>query len=108
MRRAGAITTEAHVAAMRVARPGAFEYELEAEVEYTFRRRGAFGRGYPPSVGAGANATILHYIENQDQLAAGQLVLIDAGAEVDCYTADVTRTFPCGGRFSPPQRKLYD
>jgi len=106
--RAAAITAEAHVAAMRAARPGAFEYELQAVIEYTFRRRGALGPGYASIVGAGVNATILHYVDNTARLEAGQLVLVDAGAELDYYTADVTRTFPCGGRFSPAQRRVYD
>ena len=108
LRRAAAITSEAHVAAMQSARPGVFEHQLEAEIEYVFRRRGAFGPGYGTIVGAGANATVLHYVDNSAALAAGDLVLVDAGAEVDYYTADVTRTFPCGGRFSPAQRRLYD
>ncbi len=108
MAKAGAITGEAHVAAMKAARPGAYEYELEAAIEYTFRRRGAVGPGYTTIVGAGKNATILHYIENKDRLVEGDLVLVDAGAEYDYYTADVTRTFPCGGKFTPLRRKLYD
>jgi Xaa-Pro aminopeptidase len=106
--RAATITAEAHVAAMRAGKPGVTEYELEALVEYTFRRRGAVGPGYGTIVGAGRNATILHYVENKDPLVAGDLVLIDAGAEVDYYTADVTRTFPCGGKFTPLKRKLYE
>src|SRR6185369_6692152 len=89
MARAAAITGEAHVAAMKAARPGAYEYELEAAIEYAFRRRGANGPGYTTIVGTGRNATILHYIENKDRLAEGDLVLVDAGAEYDFYTADV-------------------
>jgi Xaa-Pro aminopeptidase len=108
MARAAAITGEAHVAAMKAAKPGAYEYELEAAIEYTFRRRGGNGPGYTTIVGAGRNATILHYVENKDRLEAGDLVLVDAGAEYDFYTADVTRTFPCGGKFTPLRRKLYD
>ena len=107
-RRAAAITAEAHTAAMRAARPGVNEGELEALIDYTFRRRGGAGPGYPTIVGAGVNATILHYVENNAPLAAGQLLLVDAGCEVDGYTADVTRTFPVGGRFSEPQRRLYE
>jgi Xaa-Pro aminopeptidase len=107
-RRAAAITAEAHSAAMRAARPGVNEGEIEALIDYTFRRRGGTGPGYPTIVGGGANATILHYVENNAPLAAGQLLLIDAGCEVDGYTADVTRTFPVGGRFSPAQRRLYE
>jgi Xaa-Pro aminopeptidase len=107
-RRAAAITAEAHTAAMRTARAGVNEGEIEALIDYTFRRRGGAGPGYPTIVGGGANATILHYVENNATLAAGQLLLVDAGCEVDGYTADVTRTFPVGGRFSEPQRRLYE
>lgn len=107
LERAGKITGEAHVAAMKAAKPGAYEYELQAAVEYTFKRHGATP-GYTSIVGTGRNATILHYIENDAKLAAGDLVLIDAGAELDGYTADVTRTFPCGGSFTPARRKLYE
>jgi Xaa-Pro aminopeptidase len=107
-RRAAAITAEAHTAAMRAARPGVNEGEIEALIDYTFRRRGGTGPGYPTIVGGGVNATILHYVENNATLAAGQLLLVDAGCEVDGYTADVTRTFPVGGRFSEPQRRLYE
>jgi Xaa-Pro aminopeptidase len=108
LRRAAAITCEAHIAAMRAGRPGVGEHELEALVDYTFRRRGGNGRGYNTIVGAGANATILHYIENRATIAPGDLVLIDAGCELDYYTADVTRTFPASGRFSPAQRAVYE
>jgi Xaa-Pro aminopeptidase len=107
-RRAAAITAEAHAAAMRTARPGVNEGEIEALIDYTFRRRGGTGPGYPTIVGGGVNATILHYVENNATLAPGQLLLVDAGCEVDGYTADVTRTFPAGGRFSEPQRRLYE
>jgi Xaa-Pro aminopeptidase len=107
-RRAAAITAEAHASAMRAARPGVNEGEIEALIDYTFRRRGGAGPGYPTIVGGGVNATILHYVENNAPLAGGQLLLVDAGCEVDGYTADVTRTFPVGGRFSEPQRRLYE
>jgi Xaa-Pro aminopeptidase len=107
-RRAAAITAEAHTAAMSAARPGVNEGEIEALIDYTFRRRGGTGPGYPTIVGGGVNATILHYVENRSPLAAGQLLLVDAGCEVDGYTADVTRTFPAGGRFTDPQRRLYE
>jgi Xaa-Pro aminopeptidase len=107
-RRAAAITAEAHAAAMRAARPGVNEGEIEALIDYTFRRRGGTGPGYPTIVGGGVNATILHYVENNAPLAAGQLLLVDAGCEVDGYTADVTRTFPVGGRFGAAQRRLYE
>jgi Xaa-Pro aminopeptidase len=108
LRRAAAITAEAHVAAMRAARAGGTEREIEALVDYTFRRLGGTGPGYGTIVGAGANATILHYVENASPLAGGELLLIDAGAEVDGYTADVTRTFPVGARFTDPQRRFYE
>src|SRR5580698_829799 len=108
LRQAAEITAEAHVAAMRTARAGGSEREIEALIDYTFRRRGGTGPGYGTIVGAGANATILHYVENASPLARGDLLLIDAGCEVDGYTADVTRTFPIGARFSDPQRRLYE
>jgi len=108
MRRAAAITAEAHTAAMRAARPGATEYELEALIDYTFRRRGGTGPGYPSIVGGGVNATILHYVENNATLAGDTLLLVDAGCEFEGFTADVTRTFPVGGRFSETQRRFYE
>jgi len=108
LRNAAAITNEAHAAAMRAARPGATEYELEALINFTFRKSGGMGPGYSTIVGSGDNATILHYIENDRVLESGDLVLIDAGCELDYYTADVTRTFPVSGRFTAPQRKVYE
>ena len=107
LRRAAAITAEAHTAAMRAAAPGVAEYQLEALIDYTFRRAGGSGPGYTTIVGAGANATVLHYIENHAQLGPTDLVLVDAGCELELYTADVTRTFPVSGRFSPAQRRVY-
>ena len=107
MRRGAEITTEAHVEAMKQVRPGMYEYEIQALLDYTFRRRGAWGWAYPSIVGGGANACILHYVQNHGRLADGDLMLIDAGAEVDGYATDVTRTSPVGGRFSPAQRDLY-
>ena len=108
LRNAAAITSEAHVRAMAAGRPGVFEHELEALLHYTFRRHGGNGAGYNSIVGAGDNATILHYIENDRAIAAGDLVLIDAGCEYEHYTADVTRTWPASGRFSAPQRQIYE
>lgn len=108
MRVAGAIAREAHLGAMRTARPGMFEYEVEAAVDFAFRRLGAAGPAYPSIVAGGANATILHYVDNDAVLRDGDLLLIDAGAEYDGYCSDVTRTFPIGRRFSPAQRALYD
>ena len=107
-RRAADITALAHIAAMESARPGVHEYEIEGLIDYTFRKHGATGPGYPSIVGGGANATILHYVENSAKLQGGQLLLVDAGGEVEGFTADVTRTFPIGGRFSPAQRLLYE
>jgi Xaa-Pro aminopeptidase len=108
MRRAGQLTAEAHCRAMRACRPGLFEYELEAELLHAFMRGGARSPAYSSIVGAGANACIMHYVENRSRLEDGDLVLIDAGAELEHYAADVTRTFPANGRFSEPQRLLYE
>ncbi len=108
MREAIAIACEAHREAMRSARPGMYEYELEALIDFTFRRRGATGPAYPSIVAGGRNATILHYIDNDRALAADDLLLIDAGAERAGYCADVTRTFPVGRRYAPAQRDLYE
>lgn len=108
LRRAAAITAEAHIAAMAAARPGGTEYEIQALIDYTFRRRGGVGPGYTSIVGAGDNATILHYVENSAPLRDGDLLLIDAGCEYEYYTADVTRTFPVSGRFTDAQRRAYE
>jgi Xaa-Pro aminopeptidase len=107
MRRAAKIATEAHVRAMRATRPGLNEHEIEAELQHAFRKHGAVA-SYQPIVGGGANACVLHYRANNALLKDGDLLLIDAGAEVDCYASDVTRTFPVNGKFSPAQRALYD
>jgi Xaa-Pro aminopeptidase len=103
-----AIAAEAHREAMRTARPGMHEYEIEALVDYTFRRRGAAGPAYPSIVAGGANAVVLHYTENAAALGADDLLLIDAGSERAGYCADITRTFPVGKRFAPAHRDLYD
>jgi Xaa-Pro aminopeptidase len=108
MRRAAVITREAHLAAMRAARPGRFEYEVEAELLRTFRAHGSERPAYGSIVGAGPNATILHYRKNDRRLEEGDLLLIDAGAEFGYYASDVTRTFPVSGTFSPPQRAVYE
>ncbi len=107
LRKAAAITAEAHVKAMQATAPGVYEYELEAIIDGTFRRRGGWGPGYTTIVGGGDNATILHYIVNDAPLQAGTLVCVDAGCEVDGYTADVTRTWPVDGVFTEAQRELY-
>ncbi len=108
LRHAAAITCAAHVAAMRAGRPGTTEYELAALVDYTFKRAGSTGPGYQSIVGAGANATILHYIRNDQTITDDALVLVDAGGEMDHYTADITRTWPASGRFTPAQRQVYE
>jgi Xaa-Pro aminopeptidase len=108
LRRAAEISIEAHLAAMKLGRPGAFEYELQAVLDYTFRRHGGAGPGYATIVGAGENATVLHYIANRCAIADGDLVLVDAGCEYNHYTADITRTWPANGRFTPAQRSVYD
>ncbi|MBL8862231.1 MAG: aminopeptidase P N-terminal domain-containing protein [Planctomycetes bacterium] len=108
MRRAARITREAHVAAMRAARPGVNEREIDALLDGTFRRLGGTGAAYTNIVAGGANATILHYIENREPLRDGELLLVDAGCEYDWYASDVTRTFPVNGRFSADQRAVYE
>ncbi len=108
MRRAVEITKLAHLRALEVARPGRYEYEVEAEILHVFRRKGSKRAAYDSIVGSGPNATILHYVLNERKMEAGDLVLIDAGCELDFYASDVTRTFPVSGRFSSEQRALYD
>ncbi len=108
MRRAASISDEGHRAAARLAHPGTFEYELEAALEYTFRRRGARGPAYTTIVGSGANGTVLHYVRNDQKLRDGELVLIDAGCELSGYASDVTRTYPIGGRFGAAARDVYE
>jgi Xaa-Pro aminopeptidase len=108
MRRAAAISAAAHRRAMLAARAGASEYEVEAELLYEFRRRGAQFPAYWPIVAGGANACVLHYVHNDQPLADGALLLIDAGCELEGYAADITRTFPVNGRFSGAQREVYD
>ena len=107
MRRAITASAAAHHAALHETRPGMHEYEIEALLEYHFRRNGAEGPAYPSIVASGANATILHYISNDQQMQDGDLLLIDAGSEYACYCSDVTRTFPVGREFSAPQRAIY-
>ncbi|MEM7082849.1 MAG: Xaa-Pro aminopeptidase [Pseudomonadota bacterium] len=107
MRHAAKVATIAHQRAMRAVRPGMFEYELEAEYLHEFRRHKGVA-SYPAIVGGGANACVLHYIENDQPLRDGDLVLVDAGCEIDYYASDLTRTFPVNGRFSDAQRALYD
>src|SRR5438094_206923 len=108
MRRAGAISSGAHVRAMRAAAPGKREYEIEAELIHEFCRNGARAPAYGSIVAAGANACVLHYRENSAELRKGDLLLIDAGCELDSYASDITRTFPIGGKFSAAQRDVYE
>ncbi|MDX1648339.1 MAG: aminopeptidase P N-terminal domain-containing protein [Myxococcota bacterium] len=108
MRRAADITAEGHHEAARLAHGGRREYELQAALEWVFRRRGAAGPAYGSIVGGGRNATILHYVQNDAELRDGELVLIDAGCELEGYASDVTRTYPVGGRFGGPARAVYE
>ncbi len=108
MRRAAGISADGHRRAMRAARPGRYEYEIEAELLYAFRRQGAQYPAYSPIVASGANACVLHYVGNDARMADGDLLLIDAGCELDGYASDITRTFPVNGRFSGPQRAIYE
>jgi Xaa-Pro aminopeptidase len=107
MQRAVDITRDAHLAAMAGAAPGMFEYEVEAILRGIFRRFGSERPAYSPIVGSGPNATVLHYRRNDRRMQAGDLLLIDAGCEFDYYAADVTRTFPVSGTFTPAQRAIY-
>ena len=108
MRRAAQISTVAHQRAMRATAPGRAEYEIEAEILHEFRRRGAQSPAYTSIVAGGANACVLHYVNNDAVLNAGDLLLIDAGCEVDGYASDVTRTFPVSGKFGAVQRAVYE
>src|SRR5713226_2841853 len=108
MQRAADIAAEAHIEAMKAVRPGMKEYEVEAMIEHFFRRNGASGPSYTSIIGGGANATVLHYIENSGELRDGELLLIDAGAEYKGYASDITRTFPINGRYTKAQREIYD
>jgi Xaa-Pro aminopeptidase len=108
MRRAARISANAHRRAMRHARPGLHEYNIEAELLHEFRSHGAQAPAYTPIVAGGPNACVLHYVANAAPLKDGELLLIDAGCELDGYASDITRTFPVNGRFSGPQRDVYE
>ena len=108
MQRAADIASAGHARAMRACRPGMAEYELEAELTYEFRKRGADAHAYTPIVAGGANACVLHYVENNKLLNDNTLVLIDAGCEVEGYAADITRSFPVNGRFNAAQKDVYE
>ena len=108
MKQAAAISVAAHKRAMRYTAANRYEFEIEAELLHEFRRNGATGPAYPSIVAGGANACVLHYVENSDRLKAGDLLLIDAGCEWQGYASDITRTYPVSGKFSAAQRALYD
>jgi Xaa-Pro aminopeptidase len=108
MRRAAAISAGAHRRAMLTARHGAWEHELEAELLHEFRRHGSQSPAYGSIVASGPNACVLHYVENDRQMQHGELILIDAGCELDGYASDITRSFPVNGRFSGPQKAVYE
>lgn len=108
MRKAINITCDAHIEAMKAIKPGMNEYEIEAIIEYVYKKNGSPRPGFPSIVGSGPNSTILHYVANNQQIHNGDLILIDIGAEYGYYTADVTRTFPVNGKFSREQREIYE
>lgn len=108
MRRSAAIASDAHRRAMRTTRAGRHEFEIEAELLHTFYAAGAQAPAYQSIVAGGANACVLHYVTNRDVLKDGDLLLIDAGCELDGYASDITRTFPVNGRFSPAQKDAYE
>jgi len=108
MRRAAKISANAHIRAMKSCKPDMYEYQLESELISEFIKNGARYTAYPPIVGSGQNACILHYTNNSDKMMDGDLLLIDSGAEYQCYASDITRTFPVNGKFSSAQRDIYN
>ena len=108
MRQATKISAMAHNHAREFARPGLYEYQVQAEIEHIFRKEGGIGIAYPSIVASGENACILHYIENDRQMQNDELLLIDAGCSFGYYNGDITRTFPVGGKFTPEQKALYE
>ena len=108
MRKVAKISAEAHIRAIKFCKPGLYEYQLEAELLHHFMHQGARSPAYSSIVGGGKNGCILHYVENSEALKDGDLVLIDAGAELVCYAADISRTFPVNGKYSKEQRALYE
>jgi len=108
MARAARISAGAHRRAMAFTRPGCYEYEIEAELLHEFRRQGSPFPAYGSIVAAGGNACVLHYVENNSQVADGDLILIDAGCELEGYASDITRCYPANGRFSGPQKEVYE
>lgn len=107
MRRAAEVSAAGHIKAMQACKAGLYEYQIEAELVHHFNHEGLRAVAYPSIVAGGKNACTLHYVENKDKLRQGDLLLIDAGAECDHYAADITRTFPIAGKFSEPQKQLY-
>lgn len=107
MRKAAEVSANAHIRAMQYTQAGVYEYQIEAEIVHSLMQEGLRAVAYPSIVAAGKNGCVLHYTENTDKLKAGDLLLVDAGGECDHYAADITRTFPISGRFSEPQRLLY-
>jgi len=107
MRKSVSISSEAHKAGMRQAAPGLFEYEVEAAIEHVYLKNGAMSWGYPSIIGSGPNATILHYNRSSRRMEPGDLLLVDAAANFEGYTGDITRTYPASGTFSPAQRDIY-
>ncbi len=108
LRQAADIAATAHIHAQSFARPGKYEYQVQAEMEYLFRKNGAMGPAYPSIVASGSNACVLHYIENNSPIEDGDLLLIDAGCACDYYNSDITRTFPVNGKFTPAQKAIYE
>jgi Xaa-Pro aminopeptidase len=108
MRQAADIAVEAHNHAMNFTQPGRYEYEIQSEIEYIFKKRGAMGPAYPSIVASGVNGCVLHYIENNRQMQDQELLLIDAGCAYGYYNSDITRTFPVGGKFTSEQKALYE
>ena len=107
MRRSLTISNQAHKAGMREATPGRYEYEVEAAIEQVYLQNGAMSWGYPSIVGSGPNATILHYNKSSRKMEPGDLLLVDAAANYQGYTGDITRTYPVSGTFTPAQREIY-
>lgn len=108
MKQAARVSAQGHQRAMQACRAGMMEYEIEAELMYEFKKGGSLAPAYPPIVAGGANSCILHYTQNNAELKDGDLLLIDAGAEIDCYAADITRTFPINGKFTGEQKAVYE
>lgn len=108
LRAAAELSAEGHREAMRFARPGLYEYQVQAAMEYVWREGGSVRNGYPSIVASGPNAIILHYVDNDRMIEDGDLILVDAAAEIDMFSADITRTFPANGTFTSPQRAVYD